>query len=499
MAGLGQPARLGLKGFESLQAHLGFGQDVFAHLGAGLLGGSLAHQGKDLAVLVGGETDPLRPPGGGHCPVTVDVAAGLTQDCLAARVVKENRECVMEVAAELQEPVGMLAEKVHLVYQSLQLVELLSPDGAGDLLDDCFLEDGAQPEEIADVFGVDVGDYQAAAGPAFGKPLCLELPQRLPQWRTADRQRDRQVGLDEAGLGREPTVGDLIAENLGRGLRRRPPLDPHPSEPDHANLVKDSGYLYTLGECSDGQAACQAATLDVRGSRQVSNQLQDRFQDINTCDISDALDSMDLQGQVHGLAPLWPGAPAVVGPALTMKLHPQAKYSTVIGTLEGIAAGKAGDVIVFDNDGRTDINTFGSIAAYCARKQGIVGCITDGASRDVDGMQQDHFPIYGRGTVTTSVRDRTGFVGYQVPVRIGGVDVNPGDIVMADINGAVVIPADRLEEAIRMARFFREMERRVKAAVDAGGSPVEVHENLKYDRLFSDIRAEEMPDAEPAS
>ena len=221
----------------------------------------------------------------------------------------------------------------------------------------------------------------------------------------------------------------------------------------------------------------------------------DRFKDINTCDISDALDSMGILGQVHGLVPLWPGAPTLVGPALTMKLHPQAKYSTVIGTLEGIGVAEPGDVIVFDNDGRTDINTFGSIAAYCAQKRGVAGCITDGASRDVDGMQEANFPIYGRGAVTTSVRDRTGFVGYQVPVRIGGVEVNPGDIVMADVNGVVVIPADRLEEALKMAHFFRDMERRVKAAVDAGGDPVEVHEKLKYDRLFSDIRAEEMPES----
>ena len=225
----------------------------------------------------------------------------------------------------------------------------------------------------------------------------------------------------------------------------------------------------------------------------------DRFKDINTCDLSDALDSMGILGQVHGLVPLWPGAPTLVGRALTMKLNPRAKYSTVIGTLEGIAVGQPGDVIVFDNDGRTDINTFGSIAAYCAQKQGIVGCITDGASRDVDEMQESNFPIYGRGAVTTSVRDRTGFVGYQIPIRIGGVDVNPGDIVMADVNGVVVIPAARLEEALRMAKFFREMETRVKAAVDAGGSPVEVHEKLKYDRLFADIRAEEMPEAQPTA
>ena len=128
-----------------------------------------------------------------------------------------------------------------------------------------------------------------------------------------------------------------------------------------------------------------------------------------------------------------------------------------------------------------------------------MGGITDGASRGVDGMQESNVPNYGRGAVTTSVRDRTGFVGYQMPVRIGGVNVNPGDIVMADVNGVVVIPADRLEEALRMARFFREMENRVKAAVDAGGSPVEVHEKLKYDRLFSDIRAEEMPEAQPTA
>jgi 4-hydroxy-4-methyl-2-oxoglutarate aldolase len=213
----------------------------------------------------------------------------------------------------------------------------------------------------------------------------------------------------------------------------------------------------------------------------------DQLKSVNTCDVSDALDAIGVQSQMLGISPLWKNDGSVVGRAVTMKLHPQARYSTVIGTLEAIEIAEPGDILVLDNDGRIDINSFGSIAAYCAQSRGSVGCVIDGATRDVDDMENIGFPAFGKGIVQTSVRHRTGFVGYQIPVRCGGVDVAPGDFVMADANGAVAIPADKLSEVVELALFFREMEGKVKAAVDAGESPVAVHKRLKYDRSFEDL------------
>ena len=65
------------------------------------------------------------------------------------------------------------------------------------------------------------------------------------------------------------------------------------------------------------------------------------FQELSTCNISDALDRLGIGGQVTGILPLWKGCPKIAGPAMTMKLSTEATYSTVIGTLEAIQASRS--------------------------------------------------------------------------------------------------------------------------------------------------------------
>ena len=149
------------------------------------------------------------------------------------------------------------------------------------------------------------------------------------------------------------------------------------------------------------------------------------FQDLSTCNISDALDRMGLVGQVTGVLPLWHGCPKIAGPAMTMKLSPEARYSTVMGTLEAIQESRAGEVLVIDNGGRADSNSFGGIATFSAKHYNMQGCVIDGATRDVDEMAALHFPVFGKGVVNTSVRGRIGFDGYGIPVKLGGVEVRP--------------------------------------------------------------------------
>ena len=205
------------------------------------------------------------------------------------------------------------------------------------------------------------------------------------------------------------------------------------------------------------------------------------FQELSTCNISDALDRLGVGGQVAGILPLWQGSPKVAGPTMTMRLGLQATYSTVIDTLEAIQESRPGDVLVIDNGGRPQRNSFGGIAAFSARHHGMQGCVIDGASRDVDGMAALGFPIYGKGVVNTSVRGRIGFEGYNIPVELGSVEVRPGDYIFADCNGVVVVPQAGVAEALRLARRFSAMEQRIKRGIAAGVRPVTAHLRHRYE------------------
>ena len=213
-----------------------------------------------------------------------------------------------------------------------------------------------------------------------------------------------------------------------------------------------------------------------------AGQARAAFQELSTCNLSDALDRLGLAGQVMGVLPLWAGCPKVAGPAMTMKLSPTAEYSTVIGTLEAVQASRPGDVLVIDNGGRPGINSFGGIAAFSARRYGMQGCAIDGSTRDVDEMADLTLPVYGKGVVNTSVRGRIGFEGHSIPVNLGDVRVNHGDFVFADVNGVVVVPPDALVEVLRWARRFNQMEQSIKRDIASGTTPVTAHNRRHYDQ-----------------
>jgi len=205
------------------------------------------------------------------------------------------------------------------------------------------------------------------------------------------------------------------------------------------------------------------------------------FKDLATPNVSDALDRLEIKGQVHGILPLWPGCPKIVGPAKTIMLAVEGEYSTAIGTLEAIESGKKGDILVIDNGGRTTINSFGGIASFSAQHLGFAGCVIDGVTRDVDEMLQLGFPVYARGKVVTSVRGRTAFVDHSLPVMLGDVRVKPGDIVFADDNGVVVIPRAKVEELARFAQSVNRREQEICKDIAQGTSPVEAHQKRQYD------------------
>src|SRR5262249_35285964 len=125
-------------------------------------------------------------------------------------------------------------------------------------------------------------------------------------------------------------------------------------------------------------------------------------------------------------------------------------------TRAAIEAMPAGAMAVVDACGVTDAGIFGDI--LCARmvKRGVAGLVSDGVVRDLDGVRATGLPVWCRGAAAPPSLAALTFVAWQQPIGCGGVAVMPDDYVLADGDGAVVIPAALAEE---LAAIAREQER----------------------------------------
>ena len=210
-----------------------------------------------------------------------------------------------------------------------------------------------------------------------------------------------------------------------------------------------------------------------------------QYRMLSTANVSDGLDRLGIKGAPHGIGPLWDACPKIVGPAATLKLVPvgQAEESPVLGTLEAVKRGRPGDVLVIDQAGRMDVNSYGGVAGFTTRHFGLAGCVIDGVTRDIDEYKQLNLPVYGRGFIQQSIRDRCACAGYAIEVQLGGVPVRPGDLIVADENGVCVVPQEKAAEVLEFARLFKSIEDTVVEAVRGGADPVEAHQRVRYDMM----------------
>lgn len=169
--------------------------------------------------------------------------------------------------------------------------------------------------------------------------------------------------------------------------------------------------------------------------------LVEKFRDIPTSTISDVLDRMRVNGVILNLTPCRSGI-RFVGPAVTVKgvtgvwgTYPPQDYA--FGT--ALDACVPGDVLVQDISGER-ISCLGGIAAFAAKHRGIAGAVVDGGARDVDEINACGFPVVARHFVPTGAKTRIRLIGCNVPVKIDGVPVLPGDIIVADASAVAVVP-----------------------------------------------------------
>ncbi len=210
-----------------------------------------------------------------------------------------------------------------------------------------------------------------------------------------------------------------------------------------------------------------------------------RFANLSTTNIADALDALGLKGATYGIRPMWEGAGKVLGPAVTVKLTAAGLTgSTTHLGVKAIEAASSGDVIIIDNGGRLDTSCWGGILANGAKMKGVSGVVVDGAIRDVDDCVEAGFAAYARGSVVATARGRIQEESTNAMVQFAGVQVRPGDIVMGDRSGVVIIPREKLDEVLSRAREFWEKEESMIAEIRAGVSMLEVDTKYNYEKML---------------
>lgn len=189
--------------------------------------------------------------------------------------------------------------------------------------------------------------------------------------------------------------------------------------------------------------------------------------DISSASISDALDSLGLPGSLHGIGALRHGQ-RTVGPVFTVAYEPVDETGGTVGDfLDDVPAGA---VILIDNAGRTDCTVWGGIMSETAHTRGIAGTVIHGTCRDVAVATSTGYPIWSVSRFMRTGKDRVRVAAVQTPLTIDAVTIHPGDILVADDDGAVIVGADRWDEVIAIAERIERTEDAIVDAVRSGAT-----------------------------
>jgi regulator of RNase E activity RraA len=211
----------------------------------------------------------------------------------------------------------------------------------------------------------------------------------------------------------------------------------------------------------------------------------ERLAKLDTCAVSDGMDRLGLKGATYGVRPMWP-CPKIAGRAVTMKIKPVGleKPKQHLGTA-AIVAANPGDVIVVDNGGRPDSSCWGGLLSLAASAKGISGIVIDGACRDIDESRDIGFPVYARAVIPMTARNRVMQESFNQEIQFAGAQVHPGDLIIADGSGVIVIPRSREEEVVKEAEAVAATEARMAEGIRQGLSVLEVLEKLGYESMLN--------------
>jgi 4-hydroxy-4-methyl-2-oxoglutarate aldolase len=180
----------------------------------------------------------------------------------------------------------------------------------------------------------------------------------------------------------------------------------------------------------------------------------------------------EAQGQVgaldHAIKPLDP-AMRLVGRAVTVDCRPDDN----LAIHAALAEAQPGEVLVVAAKGFVEAGHWGDLMSLSAQKRGVCGLVIDGSVRDAQTIIDMGFPVFCRGvSIKGAAKNQGGRVG--VPIVVAGVSVRPGDLIVGDRDGVVVVRHEELEAVIRSSRERIAKEDKMREAIEQGATIVQI-------------------------
>jgi 3-hexulose-6-phosphate synthase/6-phospho-3-hexuloisomerase len=250
--------------------------------------------------------------------------------------------------------------------------------------------------------------------------------------------------------------------------------------------VKSGASIIIVGgaiiKARDVEKAARAVVKSLKDMKPVSSELYKKYDEdklrlafskVSTPNIADA---MHKKGSMHGLHPILNRNRKMIGQAVTVRTT-DGDWAKPI---EAIDKAKKGDVIVIDA-GSGQIAVWGELASWSCKKKGVEGVVIDGAIRDVDAILDMDFPAFARSKRSAAGEPKGhGEIGCEIVC--GGQTVQPGDWIVGDETGLVVIPKKHAVETANRALDVMERENRIREEIQRGSTLSKVLNVEKWEK-----------------
>lgn len=214
--------------------------------------------------------------------------------------------------------------------------------------------------------------------------------------------------------------------------------------------------------------------------KKLSEEVISAFRKMDTPSISDAMDRIGQPCGLLGISPVVPNT-KICGQAFT--IHYTAcglTHGTVGDFIDDI---EPGQVAVIDNGGRTDCTVWGDIMSIYAVQRKLGGTIIDGVCRDIPVIKELQYPIFTKGCYMVTGKDRVYVDHINEPVTISGIQVRPGDLIVADDSGALVIPIELVEQVLEAVIEIDKAEQGIVTRISNGMTLREARAEMHYHNL----------------
>ena len=213
-----------------------------------------------------------------------------------------------------------------------------------------------------------------------------------------------------------------------------------------------------------GMAAVIVALADPVQVRAEQDPIIEGFKLVEVASVADAIEQLygTKAYMTHDMRPLAPAKFA--GRAVTVLLKKEEHQEGAAaskGMLDAIDTGAPGSVYVMVVEDGLDYAGIGGLMSTAMKYRGFAGAVIDASVRDTPQIQKLQFPVFSRGVAPSTTINHYRFAGSNIPVTCAGVRVHPGDIIVADMDGVAVVPADKAEEILRKAQQLDNVERRM--------------------------------------